>query len=81
MLGVSAIAWFAQHHREVHIVLSDMTMPHLDGLSTVRALRKLSPNFGVAVISGREETVDKKELSDIGVSRYDIRNIASRAYR
>ncbi|HSI82674.1 MAG TPA: response regulator, partial [Candidatus Methylacidiphilales bacterium] len=78
--GVSAIAWFAQHHREVQIVLSDMTMPHLDGVSTIRALRKLSPNFGVAVISGREESVDRKELAEIGITHilhkpFDIQSL------
>ncbi|PTY02319.1 hypothetical protein DB346_09415 [Verrucomicrobia bacterium LW23] len=67
--GVSAIAWFAQNHQHVTCVLTDMTMPHLDGISTVRTLRKLGRNFTAAVISGREESIDKKELEEIEVTQ------------
>jgi signal transduction histidine kinase/DNA-binding response OmpR family regulator len=67
--GVSAIAWFAQHHTEVDVVLIDMKMPLMDGITTLQALRKISSNFGAAMISGHEESVDTKALARMEVAQ------------
>jgi len=41
--GVDALAWFAKNHAAVDAVLVDMKMPVMDGLTTLQALRKISP--------------------------------------
>ena len=54
--GAEAVALYAQHGKEVAIVLTDMAMPVMDGSSTVVALRTLNPQVKVigssAVASG-----------------------------
>jgi CheY-like chemotaxis protein len=53
--GADAVEIFQQHQHEIHIVLSDLTMPRMDGWETLAALRKLSPEILVILSSGYDE--------------------------
>ena len=54
--GVEAVEVFRQHQDEIRCVLSDLTMPRMDGWDTLAALRKLSPDIPVILSSGYDET-------------------------
>jgi CheY-like chemotaxis protein len=53
--GVDALEIFQQHQDEIRCVLSDLTMPRLNGWETLAALRKLSPDIPVILSSGYDE--------------------------
>ncbi len=53
--GLEAIEIFKQHQHEICCVLSDLTMPKMDGWETLAALRKLSPDIPVILSSGYDE--------------------------
>jgi two-component system cell cycle sensor histidine kinase/response regulator CckA len=53
--GVEAVEVFRQHQNEIHCVISDLTMPRMDGWETLTALRKLSPGIPVVLSSGYDE--------------------------
>jgi CheY-like chemotaxis protein len=53
--GVEAVKIFQQHQNEIRCVLSDLTMPRMDGWETLAALRKLSPDIPVILSSGYDE--------------------------
>ena len=53
--GVEAMEKFRLHQKEIHCVLSDLTMPRMDGWETLKALRKLSPRIPVILSSGYNE--------------------------
>ncbi len=53
--GVDAVEIFQQHQDEICCVLSDLTMPRMDGWETLAALRKLSPDIPVILSSGYDE--------------------------
>jgi len=53
--GVEAVMLFQQHRQEIRWVLSDLTMPRMDGWETLTALRKLSPDIPVILSSGYDE--------------------------
>jgi len=53
--GVEAVEVFRQHKDEIRCVLSDLTMPHMNGWETLVALRKLAPNLPVILASGYNE--------------------------
>ena len=53
--GVEAVEIFQLHQDEICCVLSDLTMPRMDGWDTLAALRKLSPDITVILSSGYDE--------------------------
>ena len=53
--GVEAVEIFKQHQDDIRYVLSDLTMPRMDGWETIAALRKLSPNIPVILSSGYDK--------------------------
>ena len=53
--GIEALETFQQHQDEIRCVLSDLTMPRMDGWETLAALRKLSPDIPVILSSGYDE--------------------------
>ena len=50
--GFEAMEMFARHQNEIHCVVSDVTMPRMNGWETLASLRKLSPNIPVILCSG-----------------------------
>jgi CheY-like chemotaxis protein len=53
--GVEAMEVFQQHQDKICFVLSDLTMPRMNGWETLSALRKLSPKIPVILSSGYDE--------------------------
>ncbi len=65
--GMSGLVQAVQHRTALHAVVTDLHMPHMDGLAFVRALRKLLPDIPVIVASGRLEATPAQELRKLGV--------------
>ncbi|MFU8807193.1 MAG: ATP-binding protein, partial [Bradymonadaceae bacterium] len=50
--GADAVAIVARRGEEVNVVLTDMTMPIMDGPTTIRALKRMQPDLRIIAISG-----------------------------
>lgn len=50
--GIEAIALYAEHRDHVSLVLTDMVMPSMDGLTTIRTLQKINPDVKIIAVSG-----------------------------
>ena len=50
--GIEALEVFGKHQSEIKLVLTDLTMPRMDGWDTLTALRKLQPEIPVILASG-----------------------------
>jgi CheY-like chemotaxis protein len=50
--GAQAIALFAQRRSEISLVLTDMMMPIMDGLTLISALQRIDPKMRVIAASG-----------------------------
>ncbi|WP_250123664.1 response regulator [Chroococcidiopsis sp. CCMEE 29] len=50
--GIEAVAIYAQHKSKISLVLVDMMMPIMDGVTTIRTLQKMNPQVKVIAISG-----------------------------
>jgi two-component system, cell cycle sensor histidine kinase and response regulator CckA len=50
--GIEAIALYTEHQQEISLVLMDIMMPSLDGVSAIRALRDINPKVSVIAMSG-----------------------------
>jgi CheY-like chemotaxis protein len=53
--GFEALEIFQKHQHEISCVLSDLTMPRMNGWDTLAALRKISPEIPVILSSGYDE--------------------------
>jgi PAS domain S-box-containing protein len=53
--GVEGVEIFREHQDEIRFVLSDLTMPRMDGWQTIAALRKIDPNIPIILASGYDE--------------------------
>ncbi|MBI4548214.1 MAG: PAS domain S-box protein [Ignavibacteriae bacterium] len=52
MDGTEALAHYVQHKGSISLVITDVIMPNLDGVATIRALRKINPHVRVIATSG-----------------------------
>jgi PAS domain S-box-containing protein len=50
--GTEAVAVYAQRAGDIKAVITDIVMPQMDGLATIRALRKLNPLVRIIVSTG-----------------------------
>lgn len=50
--GLDAIALYAKHQTELSVVLIDMMMPYMDGLTLIRQLQQMNPQVNIITMSG-----------------------------
>ncbi|MFN0109226.1 MAG: response regulator [Blastocatellia bacterium] len=68
--GAEALALFAQRQDEVRCVITDMMMPFMDGLATIRAIRRLSPKVKIIVTSGLKANDKIAEAAELGAKAF-----------
>lgn len=66
--GIDAIALYAQHQAEIQTVVIDMMMPEMDGITTIRTLKRLNPNIKVIAVSGLGMT--DRLVQEVGVTDF-----------
>jgi len=68
--GIEAIALYAEYQDRISLVLTDMVMPSMDGLTTIRTLRKINPDVKIIAVSGLSSN-DKINIAyDMGVKAF-----------
>ena len=55
--GTEAVAQYATKRNDIAVVITDLVMPFMDGIATIRALRKLTPNVKIISVSGLEDDI------------------------
>jgi two-component system, cell cycle sensor histidine kinase and response regulator CckA len=68
--GIEAIALYAQHTDAIDVVLMDLMMPTLDGLTAARTIKKLNPEVKIITTSGLLTNRQKVEASEISVQAF-----------
>ncbi|HEY4300700.1 MAG TPA: PAS domain S-box protein [Candidatus Didemnitutus sp.] len=66
--GTQAVAQYALHRDEVAAVITDMTMPIMDGPATILALRSINPEVRVIGCSGQSIETSRDAAKAVGVS-------------
>jgi hypothetical protein len=59
--GAEALAAYTAHRDEIKGVLTDMLMPHMDGPSTIRVLKRIDPSVRIIAASG---LMDSEKVRD-----------------
>jgi two-component system, cell cycle sensor histidine kinase and response regulator CckA len=68
--GIEAIALYAEYRNEISVVLTDMVMPALDGLTTIRTLQKINPSVKIIAVSGLATSEKISAATEIGVKAF-----------
>jgi PAS domain S-box-containing protein len=68
--GVEAIALYAQLQEKICIVLTDMVMPAMDGITTIRTLQKINPTVKIIAVSGLISHDKVNTATEIGVKAF-----------
>ncbi len=68
--GAAAVALYAQHGREIAVVVVDMMMPILDGAATIVALKALDPNVCIVASSGMASSHYVAATAKAGVKHF-----------
>lgn len=66
--GPAALALLARYSSEIQVMLTDMVMPFMDGLTLVRTVRKMEPDIKVILSTGRSEDPHTSEVALLHVN-------------
>ncbi|MEA5513404.1 ATP-binding protein, partial [Nodularia sp. UHCC 0506] len=68
--GIEAIALYVEHQDKISLVLTDMLMPSMDGMTTIKTLQKINPNVKIIAVSGLATTEKVKAAYDAGIKAF-----------
>ena len=68
--GIEAIAAYARQPQEISVVLIDLMMPEMTGLTAMRTLRKINPSVKLIAISGLAERDKIIAAERIGIKAF-----------
>lgn len=72
--GDFALAYLKQH--EVDLMITDYSMPDMDGLTLVKKAKQLKPDLKIIVLSMHDEVVMIREILAAGVDGYVLKKYA-----
>jgi CheY-like chemotaxis protein len=65
--GTEALVQVAEKRSELRAVITDMHMPHMDGLTFARVLKHMLPDVGIIITSGHLNERETSEFKALGV--------------
>jgi PAS domain S-box-containing protein len=66
--GAEGVAMYAQNANEIAVVVTDMNMPIMNGMTTIRALQRMNPMLQIVAASGLNVNGDAEKLAEMGVT-------------
>lgn len=66
--GIEAIALYAKHMEQISVVLMDMMLPALDGLTAIRTLKKINPQVKIIASTGLMSNDKLEAVAENGVT-------------
>ncbi|AFY34285.1 hybrid sensor histidine kinase/response regulator [Calothrix sp. PCC 7507] len=68
--GIEAIALYAEHREQISLVLTDMVMPSMDGITTIRTLKKINPQIKIIAVSGLASSNKVNAAYELGIKAF-----------
>ena len=70
-----ALAAFKEQSDHIDLVITDMTMPDMNGDKLTREITRIKPGVPVILCSGYSDLFTKDEAQDIGISAYSMKPV------
>src|ERR1700677_3892312 len=68
--GAEAVAIYAQQRKKIAVVLTDLSMPVMDGRATIYAVLKINPKAKIVAMSGMDEAESVAKASSAGIKHF-----------
>ncbi len=68
--GVEALEILAQNHADIRLIITDLTMPRLNGFETANEVARLHPGLPVVVMSGFSEETATERFAQLPIQGY-----------
>ncbi len=68
--STQALAYYLEHHGEIDLLITDQTMPDLNGDALIRKMRQIRPDLPVVLCTGYSALIDKKGAEQLGVNAF-----------
>ncbi|MEI9998700.1 MAG: PAS domain S-box protein [Verrucomicrobiota bacterium] len=68
--GAEAVAIYAQQKDKISAILTDLSMPVMDGRATIYALLKINPKAKIIAMSGMDESESVAKASTAGIKHF-----------
>ncbi len=71
--GAEALVKYKEHQNSINLITLDITMPEMDGLTTLKKLKEINPDVNVIMVTalGTADTV--KEAIKLGAKGYIVK--------
>jgi len=76
--GVEAISIYAAQQNEIKLVITDVMMPFVDGVTLSRALKKMNPSVPIIASTGQADKTRQDELREQGITLFLLKPYNSR---
>ena len=68
--GAEAVAYYAQHREEIAVILTDLSMPVMDGRATIYAMLTINPKAKIIAMSGLDESKTAIMAANAGIKHF-----------
>ncbi|HEY0257327.1 MAG TPA: PAS domain S-box protein [Candidatus Methylacidiphilales bacterium] len=68
--GAEAVAIYAEQRKKIAVILTDLSMPVMDGRATMYALLKINPKTRIIAMSGMDEVESIAKASSAGIKHF-----------
>ncbi len=73
--GREGLELFKENEEEIDLIITDVNMPHMNGLEMIKEIKQLNPNIPIIVATAFSNTEYLLEAIDIGVDKYVLKPI------
>ena len=71
--GEDGARLFASNYHKIDLVITDITMPRMNGIEMIHAIRQINPDIAIIVLSAHNETSFLTQTIEAGVDGYLIK--------
>jgi YesN/AraC family two-component response regulator len=68
--GENGVHLYERYHDTIDLVITNITMPRMNGIQMIQSIRKVNPEVAIIVLSSQDEAHDFTQTIEIGVDGY-----------